>query len=59
MIPRGLELAGVFPPIPTPFGSDGRIEFDRLIENIDRWNGEPMTGVVVGSVDAAVADRRA
>jgi 4-hydroxy-2-oxoglutarate aldolase len=43
-----LDLAGIFPPIPTPFGADGEIFFDRLRGNLDRWNQEPMAGVVVG-----------
>jgi 4-hydroxy-2-oxoglutarate aldolase len=43
-----LDLAGVFPPIPTPFGPAGEILFDRLAENLARWGAEPMAGVVVG-----------
>jgi 4-hydroxy-2-oxoglutarate aldolase len=46
-VPR-LNLAGIFPPIPTPFGAEGEILFDRLRGNLDRWNQEPMAGVVVG-----------
>lgn len=46
-MPR-LDLAGLFPPIPTPFDDSGAILFDRLTENLDRWNGEPLAGYVVG-----------
>ncbi|HMK08507.1 MAG TPA: dihydrodipicolinate synthase family protein [Anaerolineales bacterium] len=43
-----LDLSGVFPPIPTPFDAGGNIAYDRLSQNLERWNGEPMAGVVVG-----------
>jgi 4-hydroxy-2-oxoglutarate aldolase len=43
-----LDLAGIFPPIPTPFGGTGEILFDRLAGNLERWNTEPMAGIVVG-----------
>jgi len=42
------RLSGIFPPIPTPFGETGEILFDRLEENLDRWNTEPISGYVVG-----------
>lgn len=43
-----LSLAGVFPPIPTPFKTDGEIAFDRLKYNFERWNQQPLSGYVVG-----------
>lgn len=43
-----LDLAGLFPPIPTPFDDSGAIVFDRLTQNLDRWNREPLAGYVVG-----------
>lgn len=43
-----LDLGGIFPPIPTPFGPGGDILLDRLSENISRWNQESMAGIVVG-----------
>jgi len=43
-----LELAGVFPPIPTPFGPGGEILYERLADNLSRWGQEPMAGFVVG-----------
>jgi len=45
---RPFDLAGIWPPIPTPFGPGGEILFDRLAQNLDRWNQEPMAGVVAG-----------
>ena len=41
------SLAGIFPPIPTPFDADGRVDFDRLRFNLNRWNREPLAGYVV------------
>jgi 4-hydroxy-2-oxoglutarate aldolase len=43
-----VDLAGIFPPITTPFGPGGEIVFDPLAENLARWDQEPMAGVVVG-----------
>jgi len=48
MADRSFDLAGVFPPIPTPFGAKGEILFDRLAENLARWDEEPLAGYVVG-----------
>ncbi len=42
------SLAGVFPPIPTPFDEEENILFDRLEENLERWGGLPLGGYVVG-----------
>jgi 4-hydroxy-2-oxoglutarate aldolase len=43
-----LNLAGVFPAIPTPFDEAENIVFDRLGENLDRWAQMPLAGYVVG-----------
>jgi 4-hydroxy-2-oxoglutarate aldolase len=43
-----LSLAGVFPPIPTPFDPRGEIAFDALSTNLERWNAQPLRGYVVG-----------
>ena len=43
-----LSLTGVFPPIPTPFGGDGQIDYEHLKSNLERWNREPLAGYVVG-----------
>ena len=41
-------LDGVYPPIPTPFRSNGDIDFKQLATNLDRWNQQPLSGYVVG-----------
>src|SRR3972149_4771035 len=43
-----LDLAGVFLPIPTPFGPGGEILYERLADNLSRWLQEPIAGFVVG-----------
>ena len=43
-----LNLAGIFPPIPTPFTDKGGIAFDQLSTNLSRWNEWPLGGYVVG-----------
>ncbi len=40
------RLGGVFPPIPTPFVND-EVAYDKLAENIGRWNGTLIKGYVV------------
>jgi 4-hydroxy-2-oxoglutarate aldolase len=42
-----LSLAGIFPPIPTPFKADGQVDYDHLQSNLNRWNQEPLAGYVV------------
>jgi 4-hydroxy-2-oxoglutarate aldolase len=41
------SLAGVFPPIPTPFGVEGNVAYQALVENIERWNQYGLAGYVV------------
>ncbi|MCK5053511.1 MAG: dihydrodipicolinate synthase family protein [Anaerolineales bacterium] len=43
-----LNLAGIFPPISTPFAENGDIDFDHLRSNLSRWNEWPLDGYVVG-----------
>ena len=43
-----LNLAGIFPPISTPFAENGEIDFDHLRSNLSRWNEWPLDGYVVG-----------
>lgn len=45
---KKLTLAGVFPPIPTPFRTDGDVDLSKLASNLDRWGREPLSGYVVG-----------
>jgi len=42
-----VSLAGVFPPIPTPFGTEGNVAYQALIENIELWNQYAFAGYVV------------
>ncbi len=42
-----VRLSGVFPPIPTPFDSQGNVAYQRLAENLERWNAYDLAGYVV------------
>ncbi len=42
-----MELKGVLPPVPTPFGQDGEVSYDKLAENLDRWNRTDLGGYLV------------
>ena len=43
-----LSLAGLFPPIPTPFKANGEVGYDHLDSNLRQWNQEPLAGYVLG-----------
>jgi dihydrodipicolinate synthase/N-acetylneuraminate lyase len=46
-----LRLNGAMPPIPTPFDSQGQVAYERLTENLERWNAYGLAGyVVLGSI---------
>ncbi len=50
-----MKLAGVFPPIPTPFDADGNLLLDKVKTNIALWNQTGLHGyVVLGSNGEAV-----
>ncbi len=50
-----ISLKGVFPPIPTAFDDQGRVDHQALRENLDRWNRYDLAGyVVLGSNGEAV-----
>ncbi len=42
-----IELKGVLPPIPTPFREDGEVAYDKLAENLERWNRTDLSGYLV------------
>jgi len=42
-----ISMAGIFPPIPTPFDAGGEINYPALASNFERWNGFPLAGYVV------------
>lgn len=44
---KSLSLAGIFPPIPTPFDAEGAVAHDRLAENIAWWCATSVAGLVV------------
>lgn len=43
-----LSLAGIFPPMPTPFKENGDLDIDHLQANLARLNQEPLAGYVMG-----------
>src|SRR5205823_4585068 len=46
---------GIFPPITTPFYSDGRVYLKKLEHNVERYSKTPVAGIVVlGSTGEAV-----
>jgi len=52
-------LKGCFPPIPTPFDSQGHVDHDNLARNLETWQKTPLKGfAVLGSNGEAVLLRR-
>ena len=50
-----ISLEGCFPPIPTPFNADGRVDHDNLALNLEKWQKTPLKGfAVLGSNGEAV-----
>ncbi len=41
------NLCGIFPPVTTPFDSDGELLIDRFKENLSRWAEAPLAGLTV------------
>lgn len=39
-----LDLSGILPPIATPFNDDESIAFDKLEENVKKWNAISFKG---------------
>ena len=42
-----LSMAGIFPPIPTPFDATGELDLNALAANLEKWNRYPLNGYVV------------
>ncbi len=42
-----ISMAGIFPPIPTPFDAAGELDLKALVANLERWNRYPLAGYVV------------
>jgi len=41
------SMAGIFPPIPTPFDEAGELNLKALAANLEKWNRYPLAGYVV------------
>lgn len=50
-----VNLAGIYPPIPTPFDDQERIAFDKLEANLERWASQPLAGVVMPGSNSEAA----
>ncbi|CAL8078080.1 unnamed protein product [Orchesella dallaii] len=51
-----IDISGVYPPIPTAFSSNGKIDYVKLQENFNTWNTFDFAGyVVMGSNGEAVS----
>lgn len=42
-----ISMAGIFPPIPTPFDGAGELNLKALAANFEKWNRYPLSGYVV------------
>ena len=50
-----MKLQGIYPPITTPFNTDGEIYKTKLTYNIEKWNRTSLSGyVVMGSTGESV-----
>jgi 4-hydroxy-2-oxoglutarate aldolase len=47
MAVKALSMAGIFPPIPTPFDANGELDLQALAFNLQKWNQYPLAGYVV------------
>ncbi len=50
-----VNLAGLYPPIPTPFDDQERIAFAKLEANLQRWVSQPLAGVVMPGSNSEAA----
>jgi 4-hydroxy-2-oxoglutarate aldolase len=44
---KAVSMAGIFPPIPTPFDAQEELDLKSLAKNIAHWNTTPISGYVV------------
>lgn len=49
------SLAGIYPPIPTPFAADERLALAELERNLERWNKAPLDGIVMPGSNSEAA----
>jgi len=47
MMAKPLSMAGIFPPIPTPFDAAEELDLKALERNLGAWNAYPLGGYVV------------
>lgn len=47
MTAKTVSMAGLFPPIPTPFDNAGELNLKALADNLAKWNRYPLAGYVV------------
>ncbi|PLS77161.1 MAG: dihydrodipicolinate synthase family protein [Chloroflexi bacterium] len=50
-----VNLAGLYPPIPTPFDDQERIALAKLEANLQRWVRQPLAGVVMPGSNSEAA----
>lgn len=51
----GVSLAGIYPPIPTPFDEDEQLALDKLEQNLQAWIAQPLDGVVMPGSNSEAA----
>ena len=52
---KDIVLKGCIPPIPTPFDEQGKVHYDQLALNLEKWQKTPIVGfAVLGSNGEAV-----
>jgi len=47
MAKNTISMAGLFPPIPTPFDAAGELDLKALASNLKKWNSYPLSGYVI------------
>jgi 4-hydroxy-2-oxoglutarate aldolase len=50
-----ISLRGSFPPIPTPFDTQGEVAYDGLAANLERWNQYDLAGYVIAGSNGEAA----
>lgn len=51
---KGINLSGIFPPIPTAFTPAGEVHYEAQQANMRRWETAPLAGYVVGGSNGEV-----
>ncbi len=49
------NLAGIYPPIPTPFDAQDRVALDKLEFNLRQWLAQPLDGIVMPGSNSEAA----